>query len=125
MMHYSPRPSYKNQRERLFRYNDHPRMTEAVHYLLGNSTVYFRRPSVSQLKVGPVNFWPTTGRIHCDGEPISRQEKGLVAFANLLGLPEPGSDDDGTRARDRAQAIAQKDRALQRDQEGRSASPCS
>ena len=121
MTQYPPRSSNEDPRDRLFRHNDHPRMTEAVRYLVRNSKIYFRRTSVSQLKVGLVNFWPTTGRIHCDDEPVSRQEKGLAAFARLLGLPEPGSAEDGTRARDRA--IAQKAWARRQDRDAETTYP--
>lgn len=84
-----------------FRRDDHPRMTEALRYLARNSPIYFHRPGPAHIKVDVYNFYPTTGRINRDGER-TLPERGLAAFAKVLGLPAPGSPQDGERARQRA-----------------------
>ena len=43
------------------------------------------RPSKSQLKVGPLNFYPDKGSIHRDGEPTMR-DRGLRAFKSAVWL---------------------------------------
>ncbi|UYW33520.1 hypothetical protein [Methylorubrum extorquens] len=87
--------------DKLFHPGDHPRMTEAVRYLLRNNRTYIRRPSPTQLKVGDLNFWPKSGKIYRDGDPKSLPQQGLGAFARALGWPEPGSPEDGAWARER------------------------
>ncbi|MGH1570920.1 hypothetical protein ACRAWG_09880 [Methylobacterium sp. P31] len=94
--------------DKLFRPGDHPRMTEAVRYLLRNNRTYIRRPSPTQLKVGDLNFWPKSGKIFRDGDLKSLPEQGLVAFARALGWPEPGSAEDGAWAREREARAAQR-----------------
>lgn len=87
--------------DRLFRPGDDARMVEAVQYLLRNNRLPIRRPSRHQLKVGPWNFWPTSGKVAKDAVGVSLSECGLSAFARALGWPEPGSPEDGTWARAR------------------------
>jgi hypothetical protein len=84
----------------IFRPDDHPRVTEALRYLARNSPTYFHRPGPAHIKVGAYNFFPTTGRINRDGQKCL-SERGLAAFAKALGLPAPGSPQDGERDRQR------------------------
>ena len=44
----------------------------------------YERPSPHQLKVGKVNFYPSTGTIQVDGEPARRPETGLPEFQRLI-----------------------------------------
>lgn len=83
-----------------FRPDDHPRVTEALRYLARNSPIYFERPGPAHIKVGPYNFYPTTGRINRDGSKCLA-ERGLAAFARVLRLPTPSSPEDGERDRQR------------------------
>ncbi|MCF4124482.1 hypothetical protein [Methylobacterium sp. SyP6R] len=83
-------------------------MTKALRYLVRNSPTYFHRPGAVHIKVGLYNFYPTTGRIHRDNDPVCLPERGLAAFTNALGLPAPGSPRDGERDRQlRAARVAQ------------------
>lgn len=91
-----------------FRPDDHPRMTEALRYLARNSPTYFERPGPAHIKVGPYNFYPTTGRINRDGGRCLA-ERGLAAFAQVLRLPAPGSPEDGERDRQRKARRAAQD----------------
>lgn len=91
----------------LFRPGDDARMTEAVRYLLRNNRLPIRRPAPYQLKVGTLNFYPTSGKITVDQGAEGRSvrclpERGLAAFAHALGWPTPDSPEDGTWGRERA-----------------------
>jgi hypothetical protein len=63
----------------LHRSGDTPRMTEAVTWAEKAGLDPFFRPHIAQLKFGPVNFWPNTGKIHVDGEKPCT-DRGLDAF---------------------------------------------
>lgn len=54
-------------------------MTEAVTWAEKAGLDPFFRPHPAQLKYGPVNFWPNTGKVHVDGE-ARRPGLGLDAF---------------------------------------------
>lgn len=54
----------------------------AVHFL-EEMGVKFRRPSLDQLKIGFINYWPNTGTIQKDGER-RRRERGKEALRKLL-----------------------------------------
>ncbi len=41
-------------------------------------------PSSFQLKIGSVSYYPTTGRVHVDGEPGARPGTGLAALGAVL-----------------------------------------
>ena len=62
--------------------DDEPEMTAAIAAIreAGYPVV---RTSEFQLKVGPVNFWPRSGKIHIDDERKC-QLKGVVALLDLL-----------------------------------------
>lgn len=52
--------------------------------LLKTHGVQFDEPAPGHLKSGALNYWPSTGRIHFDGEARSRPEKGLRALAKII-----------------------------------------
>jgi len=47
--------------------------------------VYYRHLSPSQLKIGPINYWPSTGTITVDNEPGKRPDRGLQGLEHVLG----------------------------------------
>ena len=46
--------------------------------------VQYEQKTTFQLKVGPYNFYPDTGRIFVDGEKKSRPERGLDHFLTIV-----------------------------------------
>jgi hypothetical protein len=46
--------------------------------------VRYKQTTAFQLKVGPYNFYPDTGRIYADREPKSRAERGLEHFLTIV-----------------------------------------
>jgi hypothetical protein len=54
-------------------------MREAI-AALTQAGIVFERPSRYQLKIGPANFYPGTGRIFVDGAEAAEPERGLQAF---------------------------------------------
>jgi hypothetical protein len=46
--------------------------------------VPYKCPSSHQIKIGDVNFYPSTGTIFIDGERAKRRETGLSALERLL-----------------------------------------
>ena len=46
--------------------------------------VSYTCPSSFQLKIGPVSYYPTTGRVRVDGEPGARPGAGLAALEAVL-----------------------------------------
>lgn len=58
---------------------------ETIHVLeaLG---VSFRLTSPSHIKIGKVNFWPSTGKIFIDGTPGALKERGLAALLPLIEI---------------------------------------
>ena len=69
--------------DRLRRPTDSEQMRDAINWLekQGHSV---RRPTAWQLKVGPINFYPNTGTIICDGDCEPFPHRGLAAFMELL-----------------------------------------
>lgn len=63
----------------LHRSGDTPRMTEAVTWAEKAGLDPLYRPHPAQLKFGPVNFWPNTGKIYVDGQKRCT-DHGLDAF---------------------------------------------
>ena len=47
--------------------------------------VYYRHLPPSQLKIGPINYWPSTGTITVDNEPGKRPDRGLQGLEHVLG----------------------------------------
>lgn len=74
----------------LRRSGDTPRMTEAVTWAEKAGLDPFFRPHIAQLKFGPVNFWPNTGKIHVDGQKRCT-DHGLDAFTQRLASATSGS----------------------------------
>ncbi|MGX9144689.1 hypothetical protein [Mesorhizobium sp. 128a] len=66
----------------LHRPDDTMEMKFAIEHLVANGHRIARK-SAYQLKVGPYNFYPTTGRITKDGGPPI-QERGIEQFSDLL-----------------------------------------
>ena len=64
-------------------------MREAVEWLHGHG-VRFDQPSDHHLKIGHVNFWPTTGKIMADGDCAPFEVPGLPGLARVLGLGGAG-----------------------------------
>ena len=64
-------------------------MREAVAWLRGYG-VRFDQPSDHHLKIGHVNFWPTTGKIMADGDCAPFEVPGLPGLARVLGLGGAG-----------------------------------
>lgn len=58
-------------------------MWPAMHALKA-MRVRFRVVSPHQLKVGKINYWPSSERIFIDGESKSTPDRGLTAFLNLV-----------------------------------------
>lgn len=46
--------------------------------------VYYRHLPPSQLKIGPINYWPSTGTITVDNEPGKRVGRGLQGLELVL-----------------------------------------
>lgn len=65
-----------------FRSTDSAAMREAIDWL-NNEGIPFIRPTNWQLKIGPINFYPDKGTIHCDDER-RHPEWGLAALQELL-----------------------------------------
>ena len=55
----------------------------------------FTRPTDYQLKIGPFNFYPSTGTIHRDGDRQPHPDRGLAALKKLLPMPTFVLTDDG------------------------------
>lgn len=53
-------------RGRVIQPGDDPRMVEALLWLL-HSRIRFVRKTTHHIKLGAINFWPTTGKIVVDG----------------------------------------------------------
>ncbi|WP_210164283.1 hypothetical protein [Mesorhizobium sp. LSJC268A00] len=66
----------------LHRPDDTMEMRLAIEHLAAKGHKLARK-SAYQLKVGPYNFYPTTGRITKDGAPPI-QERGIDKFSELL-----------------------------------------
>ena len=64
-------------------------MREAVEWLRGHG-VRFDQPSDHHLKIGHVNFWPTTGTVMRDGHCGPFEVPGLDGLARVLGLGGAG-----------------------------------
>lgn len=47
--------------------------------------VYYRHLPPSQLKIGPINYWPSTGTITVDNESGKRLDRGLQGLELVLG----------------------------------------
>ncbi|GJD97694.1 hypothetical protein [Methylobacterium iners] len=76
-------------RGRVIQPNDTREMTEAIVFLSRNK-VRFQRTSSTQLKVDCWNYYPRRGTILRDGDTGLLAERGLQAFAQILGLEPPG-----------------------------------
>lgn len=46
--------------------------------------VYYRHLPPLQLKIGPINYWPSTGTITVDNEPGKRIDRGLKGLEVVL-----------------------------------------
>jgi len=78
----------RNSRQRpLFYDNDDPEISELVHHLLGLK-YFVNRTTQFHIKIGPVNFFPTTGTITIDGEGPST-DKGPESLLSLLAQKYP------------------------------------
>lgn len=62
--------------------SDTPEMRKAVEALQDHG-VFVSRPSEHQLKIGPWNYWPGTGKITKDGGP-KIMTRGLESLLELL-----------------------------------------
>ena len=58
---------------------DNDAMRNAIEALI-ELGVKFSRPGSHHLKVGPLNFYPNTGRIYQDGDAKAWETHGLEAF---------------------------------------------
>jgi hypothetical protein len=71
----------------LFYDNDDPETSELIRYLI--SQKYFtKRPSQFHIKIGPVNFYPTTGVVTIDGQGRAAS-KGQDFLLKLLAEDYP------------------------------------
>lgn len=66
--------------------NDSQDMSEAIKTLSEKGYKIVRKTPY-QLKIGPFNFWPDTGRIHIDGKS-KMTKRGLEDFIDLLPAPQ-------------------------------------
>ena len=58
-------------------------MTQATDWLDAKGVYYRHRPP-SQLKIGPINYWPSTGTITVDNESGKRVGRGLQGLELVL-----------------------------------------
>lgn len=58
-------------------------MAEAL-AALSRAGVKFEKKTAFHIKVGPLNFWPSSGKIFRDGDLKKHQELGLPAFLRQL-----------------------------------------
>ena len=68
---------------------------EGALLLLSRYRPPYRQPTPTHLKIGPVNFYPSSGRVHCDGLPHAETGRGLDTLERCLrrigALPPLGS----------------------------------
>jgi hypothetical protein len=57
---------------------------EGAFLLLAKYRIPFRQPTPAHLKVGPINFFPSTGRVYRDGSACSAPGRGLSALERSL-----------------------------------------
>ena len=57
---------------------------EGALLLLAKYRIPFRQPTPAHLKVGPINYYPSTGRVHRDGSACSASGRGLSALERSL-----------------------------------------
>ena len=57
---------------------------EGALLLLSSYRLSYRQPTASHLKIGPVNFHPSSGRVHCDGLPQAETGRGLDELERCL-----------------------------------------
>src|SRR5882672_8532018 len=94
--------------------NDLKPMIDAI-YTLNELGVTFKRPTLYQLKIADLSYYPGRGTIFRDGSPEAMPEKGLQALVLVIqgmsqlrtGLsigdaPRPASTDDPAPILDRA-----------------------
>jgi hypothetical protein len=55
-----------------------------AHDLLEALGVHYERPVPHQLKIGDINYFPSTGTIHVDRESKARSKRGKEALKSLL-----------------------------------------
>lgn len=66
----------------IFRHNDSPQLRKHLKWLLDKG-FDVRRPSDYHVKIGPVNYFPSTGRVTTD--PChTHQEKGFEYFVSVV-----------------------------------------
>jgi hypothetical protein len=65
--------------------NDPQPMKDAID-TLNEMDVNFHRPSVYQLKIGDLSFYPGRGTIFRDGTPAAMTEKGLEALVVIISM---------------------------------------
>lgn len=66
-----------------FQHKPIPEMWPAIHEMIARK-IRFRVCSPGHIKIGAVNYWPSTGRIHIDGTIASLPQTGLTQLLNLL-----------------------------------------
>jgi hypothetical protein len=65
---------------------DDPQPMKAAIETLNEMGVTFQRPTVYQLKIGDLSFYPGRGTIFRDGSPAAMTEKGLDALVVIIGM---------------------------------------
>jgi hypothetical protein len=65
--------------------NDPQPMKDAIN-TLNEMGVTFQRPTVYQLKIGELSFYPGRGTIFRDGSPAAMTEKGLDALVVIISM---------------------------------------
>jgi hypothetical protein len=65
--------------------NDPQPMKDAIN-TLNEMSVTFQRPTVYQLKIGELSFYPGRGTIFRDGSPAAMTEKGLDALVVIISM---------------------------------------
>ena len=63
--------------------NDSQPMKDAIQ-ILSKLGVKFKRPTLYQLKIGDLSFYPGRGTIFRDGSPAAMTEKGLQALVLVI-----------------------------------------
>ena len=57
---------------------------EGALLLLAKYRIPFRQPTPAHLKIGPINYFPSTGRVYRDGAACSAPGRGLSALERSL-----------------------------------------
>ncbi len=67
--------------------NDPQPMIAAIH-TLNEMGVTFKRPTLYQLKIGDLSYYPGRGTIFRDGSPAAMPEKGLDALVVIISMKQ-------------------------------------